>query len=487
MNLHQSGALDRAMQMYRDVLVQDPRQADALHLLGAAEWQKGNLEEAERLMRKAIDVWDEDTGYFCDLGGLLLAKGKAGDAAVTYHQALQLDPANRNAREGLVKAFGQLGYDYSKEYRWEEAEKAYQRLLELRPAMPPRSTILARFTSMPVTEPRPMTFIPRQLPRSLIYCSRAITARFAISAQENLNEGWADLTASNKAWLQVIDTRKDLPWLRLPLWDGSNLRGKKIIVWGDQGIGDEILFADMIPDLLAQGAEVTVECTDRLVPIFQRSFPEIITIARAPENLPDTDFDFQIPGIWLGRWLRQSFDSFSSQQGYLKADADKTEKLRRRYEAFGKEKIVGIAWHSTSEGRAVHRRMTLQEMAQYLPCKKDILYVNLQYGDHSDEIEEAKRAFLDFNFYDDKEVDQLRDMDLFAAQIAACDKIVSIGNTTAHLAGALGIAGNVLLPIAGLTWYWFEKKEQSPWYPQLRLLRKATEGDWSAALERIVL
>jgi len=76
-------------------------------------------------------------------------------------------------------------------------------------------------------------------------------------------------------------------------------------------------------------------------------------------------------------------------------------------------------------------------------------------------------------------------MDIFAAQVAACDEYAGIGNTTAHVAGALGVKGQILIPIAGLTWYWFEKCETCPWYPSLRLLRKEKEGDWGAALGKI--
>src|ERR1700733_11902266 len=102
MDLHQSGAIDRAMQMYRDVLRQDPRQADALHLLGGAEWQKGNLIEAEKLMRRAIAVWEKDASYFCDLGGVLQAKGSYADAINSYKTALRLTPGDKKALHGLA-------------------------------------------------------------------------------------------------------------------------------------------------------------------------------------------------------------------------------------------------------------------------------------------------------------------------------------------------------------------------------------------------
>src|SRR6185437_14376678 len=126
----------------------------------------------------------------------------------------------------------------------------------------------------------------------------------------NLAAGWADLAASKENWLPIIDKRKDLPWLKVSLWQGEDLQNKKILVWGDQGIGDEVLFASMVPDLIARGAAVTIECMDRLAPLFARAFPDATAIARqAPPTLP-VDFDFQAPALWLGAILRPSFESF---------------------------------------------------------------------------------------------------------------------------------------------------------------------------------
>src|SRR6185312_3023742 len=101
------------------------------------------------------------------------------------------------------------------------------------------------------------------------------------------------------------------------------------------------------------------------------------------------------------------------------------------------------------------------------------------------ETSKVQEEFPDFTFYHDPEIDQLRNMDEFAAQIAACDRVIGIGNTTAHMAGALGVPGEILLPIAGLTWYWFTQITECPWYPRLQLLRKEKEGDWSGALAKL--
>lgn len=481
MDLHQAGNLDRAMQMYRDVLVQDPKQADALHLLGAAEWQKGNLEEAETLIRRAIAVWDEDAGYFSDLGHVLHAKSDLAGAIAAYKEALAIDPKQPHALKGLADTYGHHAFELAKQFRWDEAEAAYRALLEIRPDDAGALNNLAELYQHAGEREKACALYTGALNAKpdfhVLRANRAICQL----GLNRLQEGWQDLADSVPGWLPRVDKRENLPWLLLPLWDGGDLTGKKILIWGDQGIGDEVLFASMLPDLIARGAQVTVECMDRLAPIFARSFPMAVIALRRPRPVIGAEFDCQAPGLWLGRWLRADFESFPARASYLKADADRTAALRARYQAFGKKHIVGLAWHSISGGRAEQRRISLMELAAALP-RADTLFIDLQYGDHQAEREDAGRALPDFTFFHDAEIDQLKDMDAFAAQMAACDRIVTIGNTTAHMAGALGVPATVLLPHAGLTWYWFEERLNSPWYPTLTILRKPLDGDWGGVL-----
>lgn len=481
MEFHQAGSLDRAMAMYRDILAKDPKQADALHLLGAAEWQSGNLDEAEKLMRRAIAVWDKDAGYFADLGGVMATKKNFREAIKLYQTALKIDPINRIARDGIAEAYGAHGYELSRDGLWDEAEAAYLGLLKFRPGDANALNNLGEIHQHAGNRAKAQTIYDEALTLRPDHAIARYNRAICHLGLGDLTKGWEDLAGSVEGWLPIIDKRKNLPWFSLPLWDGSDPRGRKILIWGDQGIGDEVLFASMVPDLITRGALVTIECMDRLAPVFARSFPECKIIVRQDPPTIGADFDFQAPGLWLGHCLRPDFTYFTGREAFLKADATKTKTFRARYKAKGKKKITGIAWHSISGGRAEHRRMHLHQLVATLP-HADTLYIDLQYGDRDVEVHEVHRAFPDFAFYKDLDVDQLRDMDSFAAQITACDDVVTIGNTTAHMAGALGVPAQVFLPLAGLTWYWFEKCPNSPWYPSLKLLRKEREGDWSAAL-----
>lgn len=485
MQLHQAGDLARAEAMYREVLAVEPGQADAWHLLGAIFWQRGDLEEGEKLIRHATKIWGKSPDYFADLGGVLKQKGLLPEAVREYKTALKLDPGHKNARVGIMKCYSHQGYKLASEYHWDEAEANYLALLALNPGDPAVLNNLAEMYQHSGNREKALEFYSRALEAKPDYAIIRYNRAICRLGLNDLPGGWEDLAASIQDWLPRMHKRPLIPWLHVPLWDGSSLKGKKILIWGDQGIGDEVLFASMIPELQAQGADITIECNGRFLDLFTRSFPGIKAVERKEWPFFPIDFDFHAPGLWLPRWLRPDFNSFPAHRGYLKADRQKTEMLRARYcalaEKSGKKRVVGVSWFSKTEGWGEDRRITLREMAEALP-KDDALYIDLQYGDRQAEIAEVCAALPDFAFHHDPEIDQMKDMDAFAAQICACDAVATIGNTTAHMAGALGVPGAVLLPVEGLTWYWFEKRPDSPWYPGLKMLRKERENGWKKAL-----
>ena len=466
--LQKAGDAEKAETLYRKVLTLDPNEPNAWHLLGVLAWQRHDLEKAEEHIRKAIALHANAPSYYNNLGGVLKQRGDLKSALQNYEKALDILPSDPMALKGVLETLHAYGKSLSSEDKWDKAKALYERGLALDPS---HKDILNSLSELMINQgdvPKAACLLDRLLdldPKNFI-------ARFnrgvCFLTSGSLLEGWTALVESAGSWLQGIDKRINLPWLQIPLWDGSDLKGKKILLWGDPGIGDEILFGSMIPDLLSAGADITLECTDRLKPLFARSFPDIKIIARkaSPEKIAS---DWQSPGLLLGRWLRPSFSSFRGLP-YLKADPDKVAVFRERYKAFGKKKIIGLSWHSKTEHWGAYRRLPLIDILKALPLK-DVLFIDLQYGDTKKEREEANALFGDLTFFHDDEVDQLKDMDLFAAQISSLDGVITIANTTPHLSGALGVKSAVLLPEQGLTWYWFQETDTSPWYKSLDLLR----------------
>ena len=264
-----------------------------------------------------------------------------------------------------------------------------------------------------------------------------------------------------------------------PLWDGGDLGGKRLLVWPEQGIGDEIMFAGLIPDLIERGIDVILESDPRLVPLFARSFPPVTCIAKGGANQP---FDFHIPTGGLGQVLRPSLGSFPDPAPYLVADPELRTTLRDRYHNQGAGALVGLAWHSASPYAGRESSLTLPELHPLLETP-EVTFVNLQYGDTADQRSAFARE-TGIDIVHDEQVDQMADMDAFASQVAAMDLVVSIDNSATQLAGALGVPTWGLL-CAVPFWLWGMNGDDSIWHPSMRLFRQSRPGDWNGVIKRV--
>jgi hypothetical protein len=185
---------------------------------------------------------------------------------------------------------------------------------------------------------------------------------------------------------------------------------------------------------------------------------------------PADAVDYQISIASLGQHLRASFENFPKHAGYLRADPARAAALRARYHT-SSGPVIGVSWRSKNVRFGENKSMTLADLAPILRTP-GATFVNLQYGDCAADLA-AVKATLGVDVIHDAEIDPLKDMDAFFAQVAAMDAVISTSNTTVHVAGSLNVPTWVLLPLAkGALWYWFATRPDSPWYPSVRLIRE---------------
>lgn len=267
----------------------------------------------------------------------------------------------------------------------------------------------------------------------------------------------------------------------------ENLSGRKrLFLMQEQGIGDQLALLPLIALApLAAQAEVTFVGDPRMEAVLAGNtlglaFRSEEDFAGQPVTMGDVTFvgdlarylDRCAPGQVLG--------------GYLHPDPQRVARLSRRYcdKALGAP-VVGLAWRSGDRNTGWHRSVPLEALVATLP--RGALAVNLQYGDCTAEIAAAQAARPDITFFDDPEIDQMADLSAFMVQIMALERIVTIDNTTAHAAGALGHPKtHVLIPEgAECMWYWGRKGTLDPWYGNLHLHRQTAPRDWAAPLAGI--
>jgi hypothetical protein len=255
----------------------------------------------------------------------------------------------------------------------------------------------------------------------------------------------------------------------------------RVLVWGEQGVGDEVMFGSMLREFRGWCGKMLVQMDKRLIPLFRRSLPQDVEFYERGSVVSEDLYDSHIPIGSLGLHLRPSRESFEGHRGaYLKADADRVRALRESFGLTDGERLIGVSWRSSNPETGAGRSLPLWELAQVLGGEGRRL-VNLQYGSVQEEIAEAQ-ARCGIRVEQVPGVDCQNDLDGLAALIMACDEVVSIGNATAHLAGALGQKTTVLLPYSP-SWRWMAKGDESPWYRSAVLRRQILPDVWSPFLQ----
>ena len=257
------------------------------------------------------------------------------------------------------------------------------------------------------------------------------------------------------------------------LWTGQE--NKKIVLWREQGIGDDIIFLSLVPEAFKASKTLSVYIDPRLITICERSMPDIVFKKYTPGRFDGEEFDYHLPMGSLPRLFRNTEKDFDRVvTGYLKADPERVELLRDEL-GVRKKKVIGISWKSIKSLNHLKKSLTLMDFKKIFNGL-DITLVNLQYGDVDEEIREFKNE-TGLDVLQCASVDNREDLDGLAALIEMCDLVVSTSNVTIHLAGALGKETWVLLPYVANFW-WLLDRTDSIWYPSLKLYRQKKFGDW---------
>jgi len=260
-----------------------------------------------------------------------------------------------------------------------------------------------------------------------------------------------------------------------PRWNGEYVAGT-LLVLARPGIGEQILNASMVPELASYADRVVIEIEPRLVDLFARSFPHLRVVPVG--NGAHCNADAQVTMSSLPRRLRPDWSAFPVRnQGFLTPDKARTAVLRERFASNGRV-VIGLSWKSRDRKFANARSALLLDFASILQVP-NCCFIDLQHGDTHVERETAAREFGTAVERVD-EIDTSRDFNGLAALMAACDIVLSVSNTTAHLAGAIGRPTWVFAPCGqARPWYWFEQCSDSPWYPYLRVKRQANGQSWA--------
>jgi tetratricopeptide (TPR) repeat protein len=467
--LYEIGRHEQAVDSFSRAIARAPDFALAHHNRGQALIALKRYEEALASLEQAIALAPDDVDAYNNRAATLDQLGRPAEALASIDRALALDPHHRAALVTRAVILRKLG-------RAEEALASCDRALTIMADDVEALTVrgdalvdLERFEQAVANFERLIAHDPSAaLPKW--------NKSFICLGLGRLAEGWA---LYDHRWVAATGLQRR-PYVQ-PWWNGSPVNGT-LLVWGEQGLGDEILHASMIPDLVARVGSLTLEVEPRLVPLFARSFPGVTVVPIGP-SLYAGPFVAQAPIGDLGRHFRPTWEAFPKrEQGYLVADAARTRELRQRLD--DGRKIVGLSWVSKAPIGGEQKSARLADFATLLRSPGH-RFIDLQYGDtqiERDALERESGARVERL----SDIDNTNDLDGLAALMCACDAVVTVSNTTAHLAGALGRPTWVMVPYGhARIWYWFRDRSESPWYPRVRVRRQQRGQPWSDVIAAV--
>ena len=382
--LCQMKRFQEATESFRRSLELRPGHAATLANLGQALLGQDNLDEAEEVFRDAIAITPNHALAYNGLGAVYERRFRGDEATDAYERALQIEPDNLNYWSNLEMILIATGK------RHDLRERMYRGRLQNEP-----NDVNMLLALMGVLHDQ------RRLDDAVGVIERVLTL--------DMNEGQEAQAMSALAELQFLQGNYTAAWQNFrwrwklidkksrshpfPEWQGEELKSKTILVWDEQGVGERIMYARLLPLLIKDCGHVVLETVARLVPVFQRAFPEIEVLAHDPPIAAKRkDIDYRIASGDLGYWF---WDAFIEQPTppTLRANSDQVAEFRARYlsgrRASTDTKLVGIAWRSVGVKLGSLKSMQIEDLAPVL-ARPNTVFIDLQYGDTREDLARIK-------------------------------------------------------------------------------------------------
>ncbi|MFM0631873.1 tetratricopeptide repeat protein [Paraburkholderia xenovorans] len=481
-----TGQFETARTLLDRIVEQAPGHAGALHTHALVALASNQLDSARCYVERALEVRSDPAYYgtLCVIGIKLRAYASALQAAERGLAIEPVSPALHFFLAVILQVQGRSG----------DAAVAYRRLLELKPDHPQALANLG----VVAKDLGWLNEAERHLRRAVELAPSYLGARASLSqvllAAGRYEEAWPYF---EDRWANFVDAdgrpASERPTLPLPQWKGERLdianasqgmpeSGARLLVIPEQGHGDSLQFVRYLPMALERFARVHYICPPSLRRVYEESFAHLPGLVMRDDGLSDlSDWDWHCPLMSLPMAFGTRLDNIPAGN-YLHADAARSASWRARLATLPDAELprVGVVWAGGHSGLTEDKARSLTP-AQIAPllALPGVRWISLQKAD-----DPAKRADAALNARLTDWMDDVTDFADTAALIDNLDLVISVDTSVAHLAAAMGKPVWLLNRFAGC-WRWLRDRDDSPWYPSVRLFTQSQRGDWNGVLERV--
>ena len=508
--LRARGRLAEALGHYAQAVQLEPQFADGWSNYGAALREAGRIDEAIPALERAVALFPQSWSAASNLGMAYLARNRVEPAIACQRRALELKPDS-------AEVLSHLGNALAAAARWDEAEACYRQAIEKAPRYADAHNNLgmlrvergdvagaaASFRRALDLKPafseatNNLGLLLQQEGRAdeAIELYRAAMAADPRNARAEYNLGIALVSRFEfaRGWAHCERRYETIPPVTVPRpfavprLERAAGRPRHLAVWREQGVGDQILYSTLLPELSGRADRFTVEVDARLVPAYRRAHPQWDVVPPEESDRAFAGCDAHVPLGSLPQLLRPTLESFAAQPAAILApDPARVAIYRERLAAgAGGGPVVGISWRSFQpkvRGEVGRRKSASLEALGELSRRARLL--DLQYGDTAAE----REAFAQSGGRLERlaELDLFNDLEGLLAAIEACDLVVTTSNVTAHLAGAIGKRTLVVFPGAQPPFhYWASPVARSLWYPSVEIVTARSLDTWERAFARV--
>jgi Flp pilus assembly protein TadD len=451
-----------ALTAFQEAVRTQPRCPETHYGLGNVLGELGRDEEAVTAFRTAIQLQPDHAGALHNLGAALTRLRRGGEGAVFLEQAVRLRPE-------FADAFNSLGLAYMEQGNFVAAKASFRQALRLNPGCVDAHTNLGS------------AFKEQGRLEEAVACYDLALALNPQCATTHWNRALA--------WLQMGDFAQGWPeyewrWQRKgstpprygqPLWDGSPLDGRTILLHVEQGLGDMLQFIRFVPQVKAKGGTVIVAAPLPVIELLATCAGVDGTVTEG-QGFPK--FDVHAPLMSLPFLLGTTLDTLPREVPYLTADPLKVERWSGRLSEVPGFK-VGVSWQGNPRHKWDRHRSFPLNLLEPLARVQGVSLVSLQKGAGAEQIDTVRERFAVVDL-----AGELTDFTETAAVMKHLDLVVCCDTSVAHLAGALGVPAWVALSRI-VDWRWLRGRNDSPWHPSMRLFRQKRLGQWQGVFQRM--